>query len=303
MKKQLIFLLPIALILISGCGTAAKPYNATSVVTNTVDVTVNETAIRLIDENGVHYGLEHIENRIRVVNDTILYEIAEGKFPDHFAVRKFGLNETVSGSFETLWAGSNLYTYMTVADQLEVLSSSGNDILGGTGAITVELLGLDASYNNIAENVTMNGTTFVLSTKTYIRIPRAIVHTAGATGWNVGTITIRDQDTDTTRQLISPFKNQTLFGGDTCPAGFTCFITSWYVGSTAGKDAQVELYIRPFGEVFQVKRNIHLRDTSYSKEFDFPQRVAEKSDIELRAMATGGGGDISGGFLYWREKN
>ncbi len=293
MNKILALLLVLSLLL-SGCvaGTAADPVN-----------TVLDGGVELKDENGVAYGVKHIGNKPRVSSMPYTFDIAEGNITDHTALNKFGHNATVAATLETVWSGSNLYPWMTTVDQLEILSADTDDVAGGTGARTVEILGLNNAYALINEIVTMNGTSVVTSSLTYLRIYRVIVKTAGASGWNEGLITIRDQDTDTARSLIAAQKNQTLQATFTIPAGNTGFITSWYVGSVTNKDTEFELYVRPFGETFQVKRNIHLVGMAYSNRFDFPEVVPEKSDIEIRAMSSGGGGDVSAGFFLWFEGN
>ncbi|KKK50144.1 hypothetical protein LCGC14_3127950, partial [marine sediment metagenome] len=144
--------------------------------------------------------------------------------------------------------------------------------------------------------------TVVTTAQSFLRVYRAIVRTAGSTGWNIGTITIRDQDTDVTRASIEPFFNQTLMAVFTIPAGFTGFITSWYTGAVVNKDTEVLLFIRPYQEVFQVKRHIHIIGASYGERFDFAEKVEAKSDIEIRAKASGGGGDVSAGFFMWYER-
>ncbi len=246
-----------------------------------------------------------VDGKPRVSSMPYAYDIAEELIPDHFSGNKFGHNGTVAATHETIWSNSTLYAYMTTADQLEILSSNDEDGGAGTdtGALTMDIFGLDTNYAEISETITLNGSTVVLSSNSYLRIYRAIVRTAGSTGWNIGTITIRDQDTDTTRATIEPFKNQTLMAMWTIPAGHTGFITAWYGGTTLNKATEVELYIRPFDEVFQVKRNMHLVQSSWGERFDFPERVTEKSDIELRAIASGGGGDVSAGFFMWYEAN
>ena len=259
--------------------------------------------VRFIDENGVAYGIKQIDNKPRVSSMPYTYDIAESHIADHFAMNKFGHNPVVAGVLETVWQDGGLYPWMTVADQLELLSDDPDDTLLGSGARTVELFGLDANYVLINETLDTAGVGVVTTALTYFRIFRIIVRTAGASGWNEGEITVRDQDTNTTRAMVTTEKNQTLMAIFTVPAGHTGFITSWYVGSVTNKDTQFELYIRPEGEVFQVKRNIHLVGMAYSNEFDFPEVVPEKSDIEIRAMSSGGGGDVSAGFFMWYEKN
>ena len=89
----------------------------------------------------------------------------------------------------------------------------------------------------------------------------------------------------------------------TIPSGHTGFITTWYGGTILAKDTELELYVRPFGEVFQGKRNMHIYRNSFRDEIDFPEMLTEKSDIEIRGLSSGGGGDVSAGFFLWYEKN
>ena len=121
--------------------------------------------------------------------------VAKGDFTGYSNVSKFGYNPTVgSGNYESIWEGSNAYPWMSTDDQLEVLSSDTDDTSAGTGARTVELQGLDSSWNVLTETVTMNGTSAVTTTGSFLRIFRARVVTAGSSGRNEGTITIRDRN-------------------------------------------------------------------------------------------------------------
>ena len=250
------------------------------------------------------FKIARIKDKIRTSSVLYTFDIAKGNVPDHFSMNKFGHNEDVAASFETVWSAGGIYPYMTSADQLEIVSSNDEDGGAGTdtGALTMDILGLDANYNELFERVTLNGTTVVTTTQSFLRVYRAIVRTAGSTGWNIGTITIRDQDTDTTRALIEPFFNQTTMAVFTVPVGFRGFITSWYCGAIANKDTEIHLLVRPFEEVFQVKRIFHIIGASYGERFDFPEVVEEKGDIEMRAKASAGGGDVATGFFMWYER-
>ncbi len=63
-----------------------------------------------------------------------------------------------------------------------------NDNSGGTGALTVKVFGLDASGNLQNENLTMNGTTAVVTSNTYSALFQVLVLTTGSNNANVGTI-------------------------------------------------------------------------------------------------------------------
>ena len=233
------------------------------------------------------------------------WDIVEGNVPGHSSINKFGHNGNVAATLETIWSAGGVYPYMAIADQLEVLSSNDEDggAGGDTGALTMQIFGLDTNYDQIDETVTLNGVTVVTTTASFLRVFRAKVLTAGATGWNIGVITIRDQDTDTTRASIEATKNQTLMAVYTVPADMTGFITSWYMSTISNLATEVELYVRPFGSVLQVKRHFHIIQDIFAETIDFPEKVTEKSDIEVRALSAGGGGDVSAGFFMWIEEN
>ncbi len=258
--------------------------------------------LALADEDGT---LISVDNPLHIINMSHMHAIPAGLMPATvFSINKFGHNPSVAATLETIWGGSGLYPYMDAADQLQVLSDDDEDGGGGaTGALTIELFGLDANYNPVSETITLDGTTPKTTTKSYLRIFRAIIRTAGSTGWNIGTITIRDQDTSTTRALIEPFFNQTLMATWTVPAGYSAYITSWYLGTVSNKNTELTLFIRPFGEVFQAKRHIHIIQSTYNRKLDYPEPATEKSEIEIRGMASGGGGDVSVGFSAWYAEN
>jgi len=76
-----------------------------------------------------------------------------------------------------------------------VLSSSVLDTSAGTGARTINVMGLDANYVLQSEIVTLNGVTPVNTVNTFIRVHSASIQTAGSGGVNAGTITVRQTTT------------------------------------------------------------------------------------------------------------
>ena len=175
--------------------------------------------------------------------------VAKGDLTSYSNVSKFGYNPTVgSSNYESIWEGSNAYPWMSTDDQLEVLSSDANDTSAGTGARTVELQGLDSSWNLLTETVTMNGTSAVTTTGSFLRIFRARVVTAGTSLRNEGDITIRDQDTSTTRALITngvtDGNGQTLMAVYTIPAGKTGYIININISSQKDQEQTYRLMAR-----------------------------------------------------------
>ena len=94
--------------------------------------------------------------------------------PSYKQVYKFGQNAVVGNSMETIWQQGGLYSYPPSASTMTVSSSDVNDTSAGTGARTVLISGLNASYNEASETIILNGQTAVTTVNTYIRMNRAI---------------------------------------------------------------------------------------------------------------------------------
>lgn len=119
------------------------------------------------------------------------FGIALGLVPGFTKIGGFGYNPNVTGSGQDIWSGGGAYTFLTVASQLEILSSSASDTAAGTGARTVTISGLDANYNPLVQLVTLNGTSAVAVPGTFLRVNDMILTTAGSAATNVGNITLR----------------------------------------------------------------------------------------------------------------
>jgi hypothetical protein len=188
-------------------------------------------------------------------------QVARGQIAWHYDVHKFGFNPDIDDSLETVWAQGGLYSYLAAATQLSVSSSSANDTSAGTGARTVTLFGLDASYSEISETVTLNGQTAVTTTNSYLRIFRMVVNSAGSGGENAGVIyagtgTVTAGVPANKYATIAIGDNQTLMALWTVPANHTAYLlqTDVTVATTQNnKYCTASLVARPYGEVFQVK--------------------------------------------------
>lgn len=261
-------------------------------------------AAMFVDETGTAYGVKHIDNKPRVSALDYLYDIAEGNVSNHLVLNTFGHNATVGTSWETVWSPSSVYPYMSTADQIEVLSNDLNDDDTDTGAWTVQIYGLDPNWDEANETITMNGAGVVTTTGSYIRVFRAKVATAGTSGVNEGTITIRDQDTDTTRATIAQEIGQTLMAVWTVPDGYTFYMTSWYGGSAVTKALDIGLFVRDNAvsdASLQNKEFMNFSDTTFKVHKEIPNAFTGRTDIEIRAKTSVASGDIAAGFAGWYE--
>ena len=244
-------------------------------------------------------------------------QVSRGQIPGHYGLFKFGNNSVVGDSLETIWAEGGLYSYLTAATVLKVSSSSTDDTSAGTGARTVQLYGLDGDYNEINELVTLNGQTPVNTTQSFLRIYRMVVRSAGSGGANAGVI-YAGTGTVTTGVPANVYasingvtgSNQSLMALWTVPAGYTAYLLQYDVsnGTTSNTPAVCKLIlaVRPYGEVFQSKDVKSLTTGMHVEEtFAIPQKITEKSDIEVRAVSSSNSVsfDISAAFEIVYIKN
>ena len=223
-------------------------------------------------------------------------QVARGQIPGHKLQFKFGHNAAVGATEETIWAEGGLYVYPTSATQMTVSSSSADDAAAGTGARTVNIQGLDADYNEISEDIILNGQTPVTTVNSYLRINRGTVLTAGTGGKNAGIIRA-GTGTVTSGVPANVFlsidgdgDNQTLMCLWTVPAGYTAFMvqTNVSTGNSSNTPALLKttLVARPYGGVFNTKDRITLKDGNQLQDFNFPLRFTEKTDLEVRAKSS-----------------
>jgi hypothetical protein len=177
-----------------------------------------------------------------------------------------------------------------------VVSSSANDAAAGTGCRKILVSGLDASFNAISEQVTMNGTTPVPLVNQYLRIQQALNISAGSGQINLGTITIRDSGAGATRSVMPValdgfgigVTSQTAY---TVPNGFTLELQSLLLSiNRTGANANNNVTIRNW--FFNNVTQSLLRPLSFATSSDGPYRheagdgypiltVGQKTDLDF----------------------
>jgi len=229
-------------------------------------------------------------------------QVARGQITFHEAFCQFGINTAVGTSNETVWIGSNLYTFPTVAAVMKISSSSTDDDAAGTGARTVLVDGLNANYERVTEIVSLDGQTQVDTTNSYIRVNKMIVLTAGSGGTSVGNIYA---GTGAAVSGVPPtvvnqtgiLANETESGFYSVPAGYTAFINMWTMSSgntTPDEWTRFTLRVRPFGGVFGIKAQYHIAASGiYECKAAYPLPIPEKADLDILAATSDGSASVS----------
>ena len=211
--------------------------------------------------------------------------IARGAVAQTSHINKFGYNTAVGATFETITdLGGNQY-YPTSAGVVSIVSSDANDDDGDTGAITVEIQGLDGNYAEISETVTLNGTSAVTTTASFLRVFRMRVLTAGSSGTNEGNITASIGGNNVAR-ISGGNGGQTLMAVYTVPAGKKGYIIKFQGSLSKNQEAQFMIRTRDsVGGAWQVKGMFGTFSNSVGYDYPVPLEVTEKTDIEIRAKA------------------
>ena len=79
---------------------------------------------------------------------------------------------------EDIWGTRGIWVAPTAAMTVNIVSSSTADASAGTGAGTLSVTGLNGSYVEVTETVTLNGTTAVTTSNSYWIIHTMIALTA-----------------------------------------------------------------------------------------------------------------------------
>lgn len=147
-------------------------------------------------------------------------QVARGQIAWHYPVNVFGYQSTVgTGVPLPVWENTTAYTYPVTASTMLVYSSSVSDT-----NVNVTISGLDASFNQIVESITLtNGTTGVTTTKAFLRIQTMFVNDQ-VYALPVGTLILGNAAKTVTYAKILPTINKSQMSIYTVPAGYTFYL-------------------------------------------------------------------------------
>jgi hypothetical protein len=183
--------------------------------------------------------------------------------------------------------GGGLYTFLDVEETVSIVSDDANDTSDGTGLRQLTLLGLNDSYNEISETVTLNGTTPVVTETKFLRVFRAFGVSAGSTGTNEGNIVGTSSSSSNTLFQVTADLGQTQLAIYTVPLGKVLEITS--VDVTTFKQSagayEVRLMVRLFGCAWRLFGTFGVSGGgNLVKSYYPPLSIPQKSDIRMDAI-------------------
>ena len=221
-------------------------------------------------------------------------------------IYKYGGQVNIGTSEQIIWDGGGLKTayagFLTAASTLDISSDNAADTGAGANAQKVVLYGLDANWQEVFEEVTLNGASKVTTTAQFMRCWRAWVSEGGSEFVaNAGTLTIeKTGEPATILAQISPEKGQTNMCIYTIPAGYYGLV--WNADANVGEDktAIVNLWFREDAavatNVFRNAATRYLNGNSFTRDYTFPRKFDERTDIMMTALAGQASTSVSASF-------
>lgn len=235
----------------------------------------------------------NIQNSNPFVQFDFGINVQKGLVEDFSAVGQFGYNPSVSTTFATIWGGTGLYVYPTTATTAVATSSNTASDNGGTVLVS----GLDSSYNQISETITIGGSA---STNSFIRVFSARMLTATTGNANVGNITIT-VDSKTVAYINAGYGTN-LSAVYTVPANKRAWIVSASIGMSKQKEVEAKIMAKGInnGNVWNTIGYQTTFAVPIYRKFEIPILVDQKHDLELQAKADATSA-ISGSFSLYLE--
>jgi len=225
--------------------------------------------------------------------------VAKGQFQNISHVHKFGAVPAMSvNTTGTIWdVNDTIYPWsaFATAGTLSLTRASASD----AGKV-VTVVGLNADYDQITENVTLTAESGNVTTNSFIRVFRAYM----TTGSNVGNIDIIRGATTVAR--INASKSQTLMAVYTVPAGHSAYLLQGVCSCQSGADATGDMFIRYFGQAsFRVGHSFEVSGNGgqYLYQFTVPIKIPQKSDIDIRASVRSNNARVTAAFDIILDKD
>jgi len=192
---------------------------------------------------------------------------------------------------EDVWDYTGAYPFPAAAATTTIVSDSAEDDTvkadtnPGTGAWTVQVIGLDTNYLLTTEVATLNGAGAVTLDNEYLRVFRVKVLTSGSGETNAGNIDVKHGATVIAR--IQTALGQTLMAIYTVPANYQhMHLQRWYAAMTGNVNgsAVVSLQVREYGGSWQTKMrtNIALAQSWLYDYGELTPTFPAKADIRVR---------------------
>ena len=213
-------------------------------------------------------------------------QVSRGLITGHKRVFKFGFNSDIDDSIEDVWDAGGVYAYQSSAVTMTATSGGGATDNG----VEVTIQGLDASYNELSEVVTLAGSGTATTSGTFLRTFRAFI-----SGSQEPTGDIDIANGGTTYAKIVDGEHQTLMALWTVPAGYTAYLLQTDITAFTeqnNKFGVVWVQTRELDGVFRTQDKFAIVAAVHHQQYQVPLPIPEKTDIRIRAIGSSSSANI-----------
>ena len=234
-----------------------------------------------------------LDNALRnTMADSVPYadRVARGEVAGASVVNIFGFNSSIGTTFIAPWELANAGTQYVVpgsATTMSLVSTNAAD----TG-ISILVQGLDASYNQIQEVMTLNGTTPVTTTNSYLRINQMVQ----VNGIAVGNVSLTNGGVTYARITAGVGKSQMC--QYTVPAGYSFYLNRIAAFSATASGASKYIMFRHRTTPSDgTTTEFDVAQATFTNELSFtrvaPVKYDEKTHIQFQTRSSSGTNEIS----------
>lgn len=236
------------------------------------------------------------------MSDTLI-DIAKGKVTGDRLVRVVGRRSNIASTEDDVWTGGEAATSPVAqrtlpasAGTLSIVSTDADDTAAGGGARTVLVVGLSPDWGEIRETVSLNGTTPVSTTLSFLRVNEVRVATAGSTGTNEGEIKVTHSGTGTPLQAhILGGAGVAQMASYSVPARVRAIVVRSFADASV-EDVPVKLYQRSATGARQTVRDHKLGFAPLDHDHQGALVIEEMTDVWFRASVSTGTAYVAAGL-------
>ena len=267
-------------------GTGGNRIATQSATRDSQDLDWQEVFVAGFDGSGNIQQVSVTSEGVLEVTD-LVRAASRGQITGMSVFHRFGQNPDIDTGTapEDIEYGGGTVTLPTSAAQVTAVSGSADDTAAGTGARTVTITYLDASYVEQTETIALNGTSNVTTTGNAIRFVRAFVATAGSGGENAGALTFTiGGDLQAT---IGAGLNQTFTTHYTVPASSKASFLYYECAQSGGaSDTVLDFLRRDTGGVWRPFKTITFESGGATRASGPVWGVEFAAQTDLRIRAT-----------------
>jgi len=240
-----------------------------------------------------------LREEVNKMNNYNLVAIGAGAIAGKQPFYVYGKNNDVDNVKEVVWPGpaglGGAYVFPATPIQMQVVSTSAQDGVAGTGVLIVDIHYLDTNYASQYTRVTLNGVGAVNTTPTNIlRVNAFYANSVGTTGAAVGNISLQSVGRATTYGYIPAGDNNAPQAVYSVPAGKTAYITWWDVSAGVDTGNHYTQFSFVCDVTMDGTRNAGVMiehdmlgclNGSTHAEASVPFGIPEKSDIVIKAIS------------------